>query len=141
MTWADTPLVVAVTGAAVADVKTPDVLRAQMDIENQTGVLEGDRIGKRDLVWLGRATAYQWAWRAEQFDLLTRSSVSSASQDGQSATWDPNGHILGPLARECLRKLSWTGSRTEHIQQARERSVLAATLQDNGDPRTGWRRM
>lgn len=141
MPWADPILVNAVTGAAITDIKTDDVARAQMDIESQTGVLEGDKIRARDRVWLGRATAYQWAWRREQFDLLTRSDVASASQEGQSATWNPNGHVLGPLAKQALRQLSWLGSRTEHIEEARAAKALVAFEVDNGDPVKGWRRM
>jgi len=89
---------------------------AAQSIEMHTGLIEGvvrTDISSRDRYWLMLAVSYQAVWLLAQPDYLERNAVSSASQDGQSATMgNPDWLTLSPAARKCLRRLSWRGIRT-----------------------------
>jgi hypothetical protein len=113
MTWADAVDVKALTGAVVTDAL----------IDQATAVIEltgGGRLAKldpayvseRNLDWLRRAVCYQAAFMADQPDYFARMDVSSLNQDGIQATLKGDSLILAPLARRCLKRLSWRGVRT-----------------------------
>ncbi len=66
-----------------------------------------------DLRHIRKAVAYQAVWQAAQVDLLTRMDVDNLNQDGiEYSKADPDAHILAPLAKQCLIRLSWRRSRS-----------------------------
>lgn len=65
-------------------------------------------IDDRDRYFLRLATAYQVAFMHDNPDMFSRADVTDASQDGESASFrNPDAHLLAPLARKALRRLSW----------------------------------
>jgi hypothetical protein len=67
----------------------------------------------RDLRGLKKAESYQAAWMAAQIDLTGRSDATLVAQDGlQYSKGDPDMHILGPLAKAAIMRLSWMRTRT-----------------------------
>jgi hypothetical protein len=113
--WTDTATVLSVTGVEVTD---QQILQAQADIEIFTNRTWDDtsRIRARDLYWIGRAVAYQTAWRAGQFGVESRMDQTAQSQDGVSATLGADAVVLGPMAARAINRLSWRRSRTVHIR-------------------------
>src|SRR4051794_34727291 len=108
--------------ATLADVNTlvgvtvteQQLAQAVTSLETQLGLIasvERADISDRDRHWLKLATCYQAAWLVAQPDLLERSHVMSASQDGESATFGPDALTLAPLARKAIRRLSWRNRR------------------------------
>lgn len=89
--------------------------RAVATLETMTGLIESvDRpdISDRDRHFLKLMLAYQAAFMADNPDLFSRADVTSASQDGESANFrNPDSHLLAPLARKAIRKLSWQARR------------------------------
>lgn len=110
--WATTAEIQATVGVAVTDVTRS--LAAQA-IEMHTGLIEGVQrvnLSDRNAYWLKLAVAYQAAWLVAQPDYLDRNAVSSATQDGQSATGaNPEWLTLSPLARKSIKRLDWRGTR------------------------------
>lgn len=100
-----------VTGATVA---TTDIALAAGTIEALTGLIESvprTDISGRDLYWLGQAVAYQTPWLVAQPDWRERNNVTEVQGEGQRATMGPDALTLAPMARKCLRRLSWRGVR------------------------------
>lgn len=84
-------------------------------IELYAGVIVAARaaLTARDHRLLKKAEAYQAAWMAGQIGLMDRSDADLVSQDGlQYSKGDQDMHILGPLAKKALMKLSWARTRT-----------------------------
>jgi hypothetical protein len=112
--WASVSDVTEITGATV-DAET--LAQAQGVIELLVGrTADATWIPARDLRWLRRAVAYQAAWMPSQPDLFTRTEVASSSQDGASQVYRPDSHLLAPLARRALKKLTWRGNRSVHTE-------------------------
>lgn len=113
--WTDAATVLAVTGVTVTD---QQILQAQADIEVFTGRTFADtaRIRPRDLHWIGRAVAYQVAWRVGQVGVETRMDQTAQSQDGVSATLGADAVVLAPMAARSINRLAWRRSRTVHIR-------------------------
>lgn len=92
-----------------------DIQSAAHEIESLTGLIQSvDRpdLTDRDRHWLKLAVAYQTAWMLDNPDLFSREDVTSVSQDGESAVYrNTDAHILSPLARKALRRLSWRSLR------------------------------
>lgn len=111
-TWATPTEATAITGQTIN--------QAQLDvayhiIETFAGVIIDARpnLRPRDLRLLKKAESYQAAWMAAQIDLTGRSDATTVSQDGlQYSKGDVDMHILGPLAKAALVKLSWNRTRT-----------------------------
>ena len=109
--------------ATIADVKTKtgvDVSEYQRTtavgvLETVTGLIEEVErpdISDRDRYWLKIATCFQAAFVADHPDLFSRADVTSAAQDGESASFrNVDAHLLAPLARKAIRRLSWRGIR------------------------------
>lgn len=111
--WCTVADVKAVTGVTVdADTRT----RAAILLGTLIGLIEGvkrDDISDRDKHYLKLTTAFQAAWMQDHPDLYSREDVTSASQDGESATYrNADAHLLAPLARKSIRRLSWRGLRS-----------------------------
>lgn len=96
------------TGRTVTD---DEIARAESHLELFHGLIVArPDITDRDAEWLKRAVAYQAAWMQGHPDLYEREDVTSASQDGESASFrNVEAHLLAPLARKALRRLSWKG--------------------------------
>lgn len=111
--WATVADVDTVTGATV-DAKA--VRRAVSTLETITGLIESvDRpdVSDRDRHWLKLMTCYQTAFMIDNPDLFSRNDVTSASQDGESASFrNVDSHLFAPLARKAYRRLSWRGLRS-----------------------------
>lgn len=124
MVWATTVDILAAVGKNVTEVTRN--LAAQ-SIEMHTGLIEGVvrvDIVDRDLYWLKLAVCYQAAWLTVQPDYLERSAVASVAQDGQSAVaGNPDWLTLSPMARKCLKRLSWRGVRTRSTQRGQRQVV------------------
>lgn len=110
--WATIEDVLNITGVDIT--LTPEKLNAANSIvQLHTGVLDTATVHTRDAEWLRQAVAWQAAWAAGQADLQQRSSATSVSQDGLSATLkDEAAVILAPAARRAIKNLSWMGSRS-----------------------------
>lgn len=110
MVWATAADAKAITGV---DVTATERNIAAASLETMIGLIEEvDRpdISDRDKRFLKLACAYQAAFVHDNPDLFSRADVSSASQDGESAAFrNPDAHILAPLARKAIRRLSWRG--------------------------------
>jgi len=91
------------------------IARAVSTLETITGLIGAvDRpdITDRDRHFLKRMTCYQVAFMAEHPDLFSRQDVTSASQDGESASFrSVDSHLFAPLARKAYRRLSWRSLR------------------------------
>lgn len=113
MTWCTAQDVQTLTGKTVQD---SDVDQATAVVELLGGALVASAatsiLSTRNLEWLRRAVAYQAAFMVEYPDYFTRMDVSMFTQDSTSATIKSDGLVLAPLARRCLKRLSWRGVRT-----------------------------
>lgn len=89
--------------------------RAVSTLETITGLIEAvDRpdVTDRDRHWLKLMTCYQVAFMADNPDIFSREDVTSASQDGESASYrNVDSHLFAPLARKSYRRLSWRSLR------------------------------
>lgn len=96
-------------------VTTTEISRAVATLETITGLIEAvDRpdITDRDRHFLKLMTCYQVAFMDENPDLFARADVTSASQDGESASFrNVDSHLFAPLARKAYRRLSWRSLR------------------------------
>jgi hypothetical protein len=90
---------------------------AEDDISSHTGVLTDAVLHDRDLEWLKRAVCHQAIWLAGQPGNAERTSATSVSQDGMSATLqDATAVVLAPRARRAVKNLSWMGTRSVRIE-------------------------
>lgn len=138
MGWATVAEVKDITGETVSD---RDRATAVGIIETLTGVFEGaDRpdTTDRDKAWLKRAVAYQAAFVKDNPDLFSRNDVTSAGQDGQSANFrNVDAHILAPLARKAIRRLSWR--QTTRKGDRASTSTRVNVLSEEYDDSLPWR--
>jgi len=107
--WATPADVLDKTGV---DVSLQDVKIAQEIVslfaETTTAASDAGLIASRNLRLLNRAVCWQAAWMPEHPDVFTNVDVTSFSQDGMSAQQaHANAHLLAPLAKRCIDRLSW----------------------------------
>lgn len=125
-TWCTVSQAVQITGQVVTG---DELIAAQGVIDlvtNRTVEVSGG-IHYRDLVWLGRAVAYQAVWMPSQPDIFTRSAINGVSQDGVSAQGQDKSWIyLAPLAARALRNCSWIRSRSLRVMSAFEDAGIGA---------------
>jgi len=84
-------------------------------LEIYVGVVDtaSAKLSGRDRRLLMKAEAYQAAWMSAQVDLFGRSDVDLVVQDGlQYSKGDPDAHVLAPLAKASIMRLSWMRTRT-----------------------------
>lgn len=131
-----------ITGVIVTDV---DRNTAANVIEMLTGLIEEVAradISDRDRYWLKLATAYQAAFVAATPDFRERLAVSSYSDSGQSMTlMDRDAHILAPLARRAIKRLSWRGPRGINIGAIAGSSNVTDVTSEAYDDSLPWRPM
>lgn len=134
MVWCTAADVQALTGKVVGD---EDVAQATGIIELTSGARVASftttSISNRNLDWLRRAVAYQAAWMVEHPDYFSRDDVSTFTQDGTSAAYRPDGLVLAPNARRCLKRLSWRGMRTVQAVPGRRTWSAAPYTSDDYD--------
>ena len=112
MSWATPAEAQSITGVVLSQAEL-DVATNLLDIF--VGVVDAARpnLSNRDLRLLMKAESYQAAWMKAQVDLLGRSDATLVSQDGlQYSKGDQDMHILGPLAKASIMRLSWMRTRT-----------------------------
>ena len=136
--WATIADVDEVTGKTVTAKERGIAVRS---LEPLIGVIEAvDRpdISDRDRYWLKLATCYQAAFVLDNPDLFSRADVTSASQDGESANFrNVDAHLLAPLARKCIRRLSWRGL-TRSKDRAQQRGPVNI-LSEEYDDSLAWK--
>ncbi len=136
--WATIADVDEVTGRTVTAKERGIAVRS---LEPIIGVIEAvDRpdISDRDRYWLKLATCYQAAFVLDNPDLFSRADVTSASQDGESANFrNVDAHLLAPLARKCIRRLSWR-SLTRSKDRAAQRGPTNI-LSEEYDDSLAWK--
>jgi len=117
------------------------VRRAHYNVEPHVGRLivdEGEGVfSASDLAWLKRVVAYQAAYLAEHESIERSADVSQYSEQGTSATLNPNGAVFCAQARVAAGNLSWVKSRSVQAQVAEGAPYSTATVSD--DPYApGW---
>lgn len=140
MPWCTVEDVAELTSAAVTAGQRK---QAATTIELHVGLIEAvERVDvtDRDRYWLKLATCYQAAWLKAQADLFERNDVSSAGQDGESATFRADAHTLAPLARKAIKRLSWRGPRTMITPKADARGRVDTTSEEYDDS-LAWKRL
>lgn len=128
--WATPQDVIVFTGQVV---DTDDIERAAavIDVHTGAGDLDITKLKTRNRRMLKLATAYQAAWMKEQFDLLSRSDVTSISQEGGSVTVrDELSFTLAPLAKAALKRATWNGNRTVLVGPATQRRIVDPVISD-----------
>lgn len=140
MAWATIADVKAVTGL---EPTAEQLAMAVFTLETMTGLIEAvDRpdITDRDRHWLKLAACYQTRFVIENPDLFSRLDVTSAAQDGQSANFrNPDAHLLAPLARKSIRRLSWRALTRPGDRAPRE--AANNVLSEEYDDSLAWKRV
>jgi hypothetical protein len=107
--WTTVADIEALTGVAVT---LPDLKQAQSIVslfaDTTTAASDGGLVSVRNLRLLAWAVGWQAAWMREHPDVMTSTDVTAFSQDGMSSSpAHPNAHLLAPLAKRCLDRLTW----------------------------------
>lgn len=112
-TWATAVDVKALTGATVSDALIDQATGViELTSGGRLARLDPEHVSERNFDWLRRAVSYQAAWMDAHPDYFERMDVADLDQDGVVATFRPDSLVLAPLARRCLKRLSWRGVRT-----------------------------
>jgi hypothetical protein len=109
MAWASMDQVVQWTGRTCTQ---ESLALAQTMIETFAGTTteasDAELIASKNLRKLGQAVAFQAVWLDAHPDVLEGVDVEGVSQDGLNAQYaHANAHLLAPLAKRCLDRLSW----------------------------------
>lgn len=147
MAWATTADVLNITTKAVGQ---DNIEAAQIMIEIFSDVTEESSdnglISGKNLRLLKCAVAYQAAWMTAHPDQFTSTDFETFQMDGLSVTnANENSLILAPMARRCIKRLSWKRNRSIHINPAfGRRSYVPPTTADQNnsvldDYRSDWR--
>lgn len=111
-TWCTVEEAVNITNQALTE---SDLVSSNSVIEIWVGVVPGvrDKLRPRDLRLLKKAEAFQAAWMKHKPALLERSDTDQVIQDTlQYSKGDKDMHVLAPLAKASIQKLSWRSART-----------------------------
>lgn len=85
-----------------------------------------------DAAWLRKAAAYQTLFMLENEDILSRTAVSSLSQDGISVSApDSLTFVLAPLAKRALNNCSWAKTGTLKVAPSAEVDVVSPLVSDD----------
>lgn len=118
-----------------------DRTSAVRSLETMTGLIESvprEDMTDRDRHWLKLATAYQAAFMLDNPDIFSRNDVTSAGQDGESAAFrNVDAHILAPLARKSIRRLSWM-QKTRRLDAQRGTGIRNINSEEYDDS-LSWR--
>lgn len=111
-TWTTAEQATAITNQTLTDA---DLSAANAIIEIWVGVVPDikDRLRPRDVRLLEKAEAFQAAWMKYKPALLERSDTDRVVQDTlQYEKGDRDMHVLAPLAKAAIQRLSWRSART-----------------------------
>lgn len=114
-TWCTVAEAAAITNETLT---TGDLALANSILEIYVGVTPEafeniEKHSKRDIRLLKKAEAFQAAWLKNKPALLERSDVDQVIQDTMQWTKaDGDSHVLAPLAKAAIQRLSWRGART-----------------------------
>lgn len=114
-TWCTVAEAAAITNETLT---TGDLVRANQILEIFVGVTpeSRDAIAKkssRNIRLLKQAEAFQAAWMKSKPALLERSDVDNVIQDSlQFSKSDQDAHVLAPLAKAAIQRISFRGART-----------------------------
>jgi hypothetical protein len=119
MAWATVADVTNLTGITPT---AAQVTQAQGIIEIFAGATEeAIEFSSTNERLLTKAVAYQAAWITEHPDAFTNVDVTSWNQDGASSTLTHhNAGVLAPMAKRCIDRLSWRGTRSLRIRSRAE---------------------
>lgn len=122
-TWCTPQDVLTFTGTAVSDQVVAQA-GAMIDVASArpydifvTNVPAGQvcKIGAADLYWLKLACAYEAAWLAAQPDTYSRTDVKQIGRGTGSLMLADSALVLGPHAKQALRRVSFLKSRSLHV--------------------------
>lgn len=137
-TWASISETLSYTRISVSQ---EDLDAAQAMIElfsdvvyNQTADASGaPTIGAKNFRLLKMAVAYQAAWMTDHPDLFTHTDIQSINQDGIFYVHsNENSYLLAPMARRCIKRLSWMRSKTIRVKPA-NRSLFGRRVIDGNN--------
>lgn len=117
-------------------VEQEDLDSAQVMIEIFADVVYGQtaQISTKNLRLLKMAVAYQAAWMTEHPDLFTHTDIQSINQDGIFYVHQhENSYLLAPMARRCIKRLSWNRNKNIKIRPSTRRLVGRKFIQDNSE--------
>ncbi len=106
------------------NVELEDLDAAQVMIEIFADVVYGqtDNLSAKNLRLLKMAVAYQAAWMTQHPDLFTHTDIQSINQDGIFYVHQhENSYLLAPMARRCIKRLSWMRTRNIKIRPSNNR--------------------
>lgn len=113
MSWATPVEASSITGLNITQSEL-DI--AQGILELWVGDIDEKRLPKvksRDVKLLKKAVSYQAAWMQSKPALFERSDVDNVIQESyQFVKGDQDTHVLAPLAKNAIMKLSWRRART-----------------------------
>lgn len=128
MTWATPAEALALTGETI----TQSLLdQAHGVLELFVGVTTDavDNLKPRDIRLLRSAESYQAAWMLRRVDFYGQRDVDNQIQDElQYVKGDEDMHILAPLAKNAILRLSWKRSRNIEPLTADQAYVLRKKL-------------
>lgn len=142
-TWTDAAEASLITGHEITE---QDVVQANQIIEIWVGVVPeiADKLRPRDLRLLKKAEAFQAAWMQHKPALLERSDTDNVIQDTlQYTKGDQDMHVLAPIAKAAIQRLSWRSARTiDPLTPSQALAIrgkfTAETRGQSGDFSTGW---
>lgn len=135
MTWASADDVVTVTGR---ETTAPSLALAHTMVELFAGAVDTtddeddpQLITNTNLRRLRNAVCFQAVWLDTHPDAIDAMDVEGVSQDGLNATYaNANAHLLAPLAKRFIDRLSW---RTQGIRIRRSARTVTASNRGNRD--------
>lgn len=117
-------------------VEQEDLDSAQFMIELFADVVYGqtEKISTKNLRLLKMAVAYQAAWMTEHPDLFTHTDIQSINQDGIFYVHqNENSYLLAPMARRCIKRLSWNRVRNIKVRPSTRRLTGRKFIQDHSE--------
>jgi hypothetical protein len=75
-----------------------------------------ENTGDVDAYFLKLAVCFQTIWMTMQPDYMVRLDLANLPAKGRPLTLNPEGLIVGPLAKKALRRVSWLRSRALHVR-------------------------
>jgi hypothetical protein len=131
--WATISEVLSYTRIAV---ESEDLDSAQVMIEIFADVVYGqtEHISTKNLRLLKMAVAYQAAWMTQHPDLFTHTDIQSINQDGIFYVHQhENSYLLAPMARRCIKRLSWNRVRNIKVRPSNNRLGGRKFIQDTSE--------
>lgn len=127
-TWTTAEQATAITNQSLT---TGDLEAANAILEIWVGVTPDlkERLRPRDVRLLEKAEAFQAAWMKYKPALLERSDTDRVIQDTlQYDKGDRDMHVMAPLAKAAIQRLSWRSARTIDPLTPSQAAVLRGKL-------------